>query len=84
MAITDPEIQLALVLRAIQFEQEHSIKCDLSLMMEVFNEVLWQKNRPLSLSCAVDNIFSINNQELILAFMQLNDVPSLNFAYEIN
>ena len=84
MAITDPEIQLALILRARQFEQEHSIKCDLSLMMEVFNEIIWYNNRPQTLSHAIDNIFSIDNESLINALLKLDEVPRFNLLYEIN
>lgn len=84
MAITDPGIQLALILRAKQFEKVHHVKCDLSLMMEVFNEILWENNRPNSLSKAINDIFATENKELLDAFLQLSDIPSLNLSYETN
>lgn len=74
MPISDPAIQLALLLRKNRFEQETQLKCNLDLMSEVFQHILWKQQRPQSLSIAINDIFSIDNETLIHAFNQLEYV----------
>lgn len=82
MSLSDPEIQLALVLRQRQFESETNLKCSLELMNEALNILGYQQNKPTNLSSAIDMIFSISNQEWMDAFKQIEPSQLMN-AYAV-
>lgn len=78
MPSTDPQIQLALVLRQRQFESETNLKCSLELMNEALDILGYHQNKPSNLSSAIDMIFSISNQQLMDAFKQIEPTPLIS------
>lgn len=77
MSMTDPQIQIALALKVVLFQLQTSYKVNQELMSDVFNQVLWQKRQPTTLSQAIDEIINLDNQQLIDAFIQLQEEPQL-------
>lgn len=73
MSITPQQLKLALTLRMRQFEKETHLKCNLDLMSEAYHKIIWKNEKPEPLSVAIDSIFSVNNEQLIQAFLQLEE-----------